>query len=61
MPSAKTPELDTPVPDEFVPDPVVWKEFHVTAMTGHRWTEDPALDSRRKSKSAIAISGHAPR
>jgi hypothetical protein len=26
-----------------VPDPLVWKEFHVTSMTLYRWTHDKAL------------------
>jgi hypothetical protein len=30
-------------PDTLVPDPVVWKEFGVTSMTGWRWTQDPDL------------------
>jgi predicted DNA-binding transcriptional regulator AlpA len=37
-------------PDEFVPDPQVWREFGVTAMTGHRWTSNPALDFPPKIK-----------
>jgi hypothetical protein len=31
-------------PDEFVPDPQVWEEFGITAMTGWRWDHDPELD-----------------
>ncbi len=31
-------------PDTLVPDPVVWQEFGVTSMTGHRWSRDPELD-----------------
>ena len=31
-------------PDELVPDPVVWREFHISPMTGWRWTNDHALD-----------------
>jgi hypothetical protein len=30
-------------PDTLVPDPEVWKEFGVTSMTLHRWTNDPDL------------------
>ena len=33
----------TYTPDELVPDPLVWREFGVTAMTGYRWTHDLAL------------------
>ena len=29
--------------DELVPDPVVWRELGITAMTGWRYTNDPAL------------------
>jgi hypothetical protein len=31
-------------PDILVPDPVVWREFNVTSMTGSRWTKDPTLN-----------------
>ena len=34
---------DDLAPDNFVPDPVVWREFGVTSMTGHRWSRDPSL------------------
>ena len=37
MPKAKTES------DEFVPDPVVWREFGVTSMTLWRWTRDKEL------------------
>ena len=30
-------------PDELVPDPVVWREFGISSMTGWRWTKDPEL------------------
>jgi hypothetical protein len=30
--------------DELVPDPVVCKEFGITAMTLWRWDHDPELD-----------------
>jgi hypothetical protein len=30
--------------DELVPDPVVWREFGVTSMTLHRWTNDEKLN-----------------
>jgi hypothetical protein len=30
--------------DEFVPDPVVWREFRVSPMTGWRWSRDPTLN-----------------
>jgi hypothetical protein len=30
-------------PDEFVPDPVVWKEFGISSMTGWRWSHDPTM------------------
>jgi hypothetical protein len=31
------------VPDTLVPDPVVWREFNISSMTGWRWTRDPDL------------------
>jgi hypothetical protein len=31
------------IPDEFVPDPQVQKEFNITLMTLWRWTRDPEL------------------
>lgn len=31
-------------PDELVPDPQVWREFGISAMTGWRWTRDPDLN-----------------
>ena len=30
-------------PEELVPDPQVWREFHITSMTLWRWTKDPTL------------------
>jgi hypothetical protein len=30
-------------PDQFVPDPVVWRELGVSSMTGWRYTRDPHL------------------
>jgi hypothetical protein len=30
--------------DEFVPDPLVCKEFHITAMTLWRWDQDDELE-----------------
>jgi predicted DNA-binding transcriptional regulator AlpA len=30
--------------DHFVPDPEVWSELGVTAMTGYRYTRDPNLN-----------------
>jgi hypothetical protein len=30
-------------PDELVPDPVVWREFGISIMTGWRWTQDQEL------------------
>jgi hypothetical protein len=41
-------------PDELVPDPIVRREFNITEMTLHRWTNDPALDFPAK----IKIRGH---
>jgi len=38
------------VPDELVPDPQVWRELGISKMTGHRWTNDPALDFPTKIK-----------
>jgi predicted DNA-binding transcriptional regulator AlpA len=32
------------VPDALVPDPVVWREFGISSMTGWRWTNDPELN-----------------
>ncbi len=32
-----------PRPDELVPDPIVWREFGISSMTGWRWTKDPEL------------------
>ena len=29
--------------DSLVPDPVVWRELGISAMTGWRWTRDPNL------------------
>ena len=29
--------------DDLVPDPQVWREFGITAMTGYRWSHDPDL------------------
>jgi hypothetical protein len=29
--------------DSLVPDPVVWRELGISAMTGWRWTHDPNL------------------
>jgi hypothetical protein len=37
-----TPNADEP--DQLIPDPIVWREFGVSSMTGHRWTNDPDLD-----------------
>jgi hypothetical protein len=36
-------EDKTDVPDELVPDPQVWREFHISSMTGWRWSRDPNL------------------
>jgi predicted DNA-binding transcriptional regulator AlpA len=30
-------------PDQFIPDPEVWREFGITPMTGWRWSRDPRL------------------
>jgi hypothetical protein len=30
-------------PDTLVPDPLVWREFGITSMTGWRWSNDPDL------------------
>jgi hypothetical protein len=29
--------------DSLVPDPVVWREFGISSMTGWRWDRDPEL------------------
>jgi hypothetical protein len=34
----------SPDPDQLVPDPVVWREFGISSMTGWRWTRDRTLD-----------------
>jgi predicted DNA-binding transcriptional regulator AlpA len=34
----------TPVPDELIPDPQVWREFGISSMTGWRWDHDPELN-----------------
>jgi hypothetical protein len=31
-------------PEELVPDPQVWRELGITAMSGFRWTHDPDLN-----------------
>jgi hypothetical protein len=36
--------------DELIPDPQVQREFGITAMTLHRWTNDPALGFPAKIK-----------
>jgi hypothetical protein len=41
---------DSDPPDEFVPDPIIWKEFGITPMTGWRWTNDPDLGFPRPVK-----------
>jgi hypothetical protein len=38
------------IPDELVPDPQVCREFNITSMSLHRWTNDPALDFPPKIK-----------
>lgn len=40
-PAVPTPERAQP--DELVPDPVVWREFGISSMTGWRWTHDLEL------------------
>jgi hypothetical protein len=37
------PEKADDTNDELVPDPVVWREFGISSMTGFRWTHDPEL------------------
>ena len=44
------PEPESKWPDELVPDPVVWREFHISSMTGWRWTNDPELGFPRPIK-----------
>ena len=36
--------MQTEHKDEWVRDPVVWREFGVTSMTLYRWTNDPKLN-----------------
>jgi hypothetical protein len=52
MPTSDEAQDDTPddSPEELVPDPQVWREFGVTPMTGHRWTNDPNLGFPQKIK-----------
>jgi hypothetical protein len=38
-----TTQMKTADHDLLVPDPVVWREFGVTPMTGWRWTHNPSL------------------
>jgi predicted DNA-binding transcriptional regulator AlpA len=40
----KTGQAHSERPDELVPDPQVWAEFGISAMTGWRWTRDAQLD-----------------
>jgi hypothetical protein len=35
--------LDDDKPDEFVPDPQVWREFGITSMSGYRFDRRPEL------------------
>jgi hypothetical protein len=43
MLNTTTTTLPDDAPDQFVPDPVVWKEFGVCSMTGDRWDKDPRM------------------
>ena len=36
--------MNDQVADTLVPDPQVWREFNVSAMTGWRWTRDLTLN-----------------
>jgi hypothetical protein len=38
------PGRDDAIADEFVPDPQVCREFHITSMTLWRWDHDAELD-----------------
>jgi hypothetical protein len=44
MSDAKHPAAPGQSADVFVPDPQVWAEFGITAMSGSRWTNDPDLN-----------------
>jgi hypothetical protein len=35
--------MTTKIPDGLVPDPAVWKELNICAMTGYRWDRNPAM------------------
>jgi predicted DNA-binding transcriptional regulator AlpA len=37
-------------PDELIPDSQVWKEFHISSMTGWRWSNDKTLGFPRAVK-----------
>jgi hypothetical protein len=43
-PPLNTPESEGATPEILVPDPVVWREFGITSMTGYRWSHDPDLN-----------------
>jgi hypothetical protein len=43
MPPTPSDEDPDNVPDELVPDPQVQREFGISKMTLHRWTNDPRL------------------
>ena len=30
-------------PDELIPDPIVFREMNISAMSGWRWDRDPAM------------------
>jgi len=47
MPTTAKPPLAEPeeaTPEILVPDPIVWREFGISPMTGYRWTHDKELD-----------------
>ena len=66
-----TDELKLPVddkPDEFVPDPQVWREIGVTSMSGYRFDHRPELGfpppiriGKRKYRSRKALEAFKQR
>jgi hypothetical protein len=60
--------LDDNKPDEFVPDPQVWREFGITSMSGHRFDRRPELGfpppiriGKRKYRSRKQIEAYKQR
>ena len=60
--------LDDARPDEFVPDPQVWREFGITSMSGYRFDRRPELGfpppiriGKRKYRSRKQIEAYKQR